>query len=190
MVELTRKLMSAQGQDAEELQLRLQEVERQLAQRTAELFGPSSEKRPRPTPDEREKLEEATPRPCHGPRPQPTLPTLEVVHALDEPDKQCPRCGGALAPMVGCQEEAEEVDVVQRRSSSSATSGRSTAAAAAGAWRRRWARPSSRPAGATRWTSPWKWPWPNTSTTCPWSGRCESWSARGWWWTARHSGTR
>ncbi|MFY0577971.1 hypothetical protein ACN28S_29905 [Cystobacter fuscus] len=46
VVELTRKLMSAQGQDAKELQLRLQELEWQLAQRTGELFGRSSEKRP------------------------------------------------------------------------------------------------------------------------------------------------
>jgi len=115
VVELTRKLMSAQGKDAEELQLRLQEVERQLAQRTAELFGPSSEKRPRARKDEGDKPEEAAPQQGHGPRAQLTLPTLEVVHTLDEPDKQCPKCGGALAEMQGCYEEAEEVDVVERR---------------------------------------------------------------------------
>ena len=113
VVELTRKLMSAQGQDAEELQLRLQELERQLAQRTGELFGRSSEKRPQREQDEGNKPE--PPPHGHGPRAQPTLPTLEVVHTLEEPDKQCPKCGGALAEMKGCHEEAEEVDVVERR---------------------------------------------------------------------------
>ncbi|OJT22901.1 hypothetical protein BO221_18535, partial [Archangium sp. Cb G35] len=113
VVELTRKLMSAQGKDAEELQLRLQELERQLAQRTGELFGRSSEKRPQREQDEGNKPEPPTH--GHGPRAQPTLPTLEVEHTLEEPDKQCPKCGGALAQMKGCYEEAEEVDVVERR---------------------------------------------------------------------------
>lgn len=113
VVELTSKLMSAQGKDAEELQLRLQELERQLAQRTGELFGRSSEKRPQREQDEGNKPEPPTH--GHGPRAQPTLPTLEVEHTLEEPDKQCPKCGGALAEMKGCHEEAEEVDVVERR---------------------------------------------------------------------------
>lgn len=115
VVELTRKLMSAQGKDAEELQLRLQELERQLAQRTGELFGRSSEKRPREKQDEEDTPQQAAPAQGHGPRSQPALPMLEMVHTLDEPDKQCPKCGGALAEMEGCYEEAEEVDVVQRR---------------------------------------------------------------------------
>jgi transposase len=94
VVELTRKLLSARGQDAKELQLRLQELERQLAQRTAELFGRSSEKRPSGNQDVGDKAEEASPAHGHGPRTQPTLPSLEVVHTLEEPDKQCPKCGG------------------------------------------------------------------------------------------------
>jgi transposase len=115
VVELTRKLMSAQGKDAEELQLRLQEVERQLAQRNVELFGRSSEKRPSRKQDEGDKPEPAPPAHGHGPRSQSTLPTLEVEHTLEAPDKQCPKCGGALAEMQGCYEESEEVDVVERR---------------------------------------------------------------------------
>ena len=86
VVELTRKLMSAQGQDAEELQLRLREVERQLAQRTAELFGRSSEKRPRPRQDEEEKDEQAAPVRGHGPRAQPTLPLLVLPRRLVDGD--------------------------------------------------------------------------------------------------------
>ncbi|HYO57719.1 IS66 family transposase [Archangium sp.] len=58
---------------------------------------------------------EAPPSHGHGPRAQPTLPTLEVVYTLEEPDKQCPKCGGALNEMKGCYEDAEEVDVVERR---------------------------------------------------------------------------
>jgi transposase len=164
VVELTRKLLSAQGHDAEELQLRLQELERQLAQRTGELFGRSSEKRPRREQDEGKQAEPAR---GHGPRTQPTLPLLEEVHTLEEPDKQCPKCGEALAEMKGCYEDAEEVDVVERRFVLRRHKRQKSAAAAAGAWRQPWARPSFSPAGATRWTSPWKWPWPNTKYLMP-----------------------
>jgi transposase len=113
LVELTRQLMSARGEDASALQLKLAELERQLAQARAELFGPSSEKRPRADASAPAAGEEKPPR-GHGPR-QQTLPALEVVHQLEEADKQCPQCGGALAEMKGCFEESEEVDVVERR---------------------------------------------------------------------------
>jgi transposase len=111
LVELTRQLLAARGEDASALQLKLAEVERQLAQARAELFGPSSEKRPRaeaPAPGEEQ------PRRGHGPR-QQVLAMEEVVHTLEEADKQCPQCGGALAEMKGCFEQSEEVDVVERR---------------------------------------------------------------------------
>lgn len=111
LVELTRQLMNARGEEASVLQLRLAELERQLAQRNAELFGRSSEKRPRPS---SEAAAEPAPQRGHGPR-QQTLPTLEVVHPLDEADKQCPQCGGALEEMEGCFEQSEEVDVLERR---------------------------------------------------------------------------
>ena len=115
LVELTRQLMNARGEDASALQLKLAELERQLAQARAELFGPSSEKRPRAEADAPapEAGEEKPPR-GHGPR-QQKLPVEEVVHQLEEADRQCPQCGGALAEMKGCFEEAEEVDVVERR---------------------------------------------------------------------------
>jgi transposase len=112
-VELTRALLAAQGADASALQLKLAELERQLAQARAELFGPSSEKRPRAHAPAPAAGEEKPPR-GHGPR-QQTLPVLEVVHQLEEADKQCPQCGGALSEMKGCFEESEEVDVVERR---------------------------------------------------------------------------
>src|SRR5262249_6029616 len=90
VVELTRKLMSARGQDAEELQRRWQVWGGQLGKRTGELFGRSGERRPRREQDEGKQAGPVEPAPGHGPRPQPTLPLLEQVHTLEEPDKQCP----------------------------------------------------------------------------------------------------
>ncbi len=52
--------------------------------------------------------------PGHGPREQKALPIVEVVHPLDEPDQECPSCGGALEPMADQFEEADEIDVVER----------------------------------------------------------------------------
>jgi transposase len=112
VVELTRQLLTARGEAAEVLQLRLAEVERQLSQARDALFGPSSEKRPRPKPEPTST--EGKPQRGHGPR-QQALPVEEVEHLLDEADRQCPQCGGALSLMAGQYEEAEEVDVVERR---------------------------------------------------------------------------
>src|SRR5512140_3377848 len=112
VVELTRQLLTARGEAAEVLQLRLAELERQLTQARQELYGPSSEKRPRATPaaaspeDKRQR--------GHGPR-QQVLPVEEVVHELDEADKQCPQCGGARQLMKGQYEQSEEVEVLERR---------------------------------------------------------------------------
>lgn len=111
-VELTRELLAAQGADASVLQLRLAELERQLQQARAALFSPSSEKRPRSDEPSRAEAEKGKQR-GHGPR-QQSLPTLEVVHTLEEADTCCPQCGGTLRPMAECYEEAEEVDVVER----------------------------------------------------------------------------
>src|SRR5574339_252212 len=36
------------------------------------------------------------PQPGHGPRPQPTLPVVEIRHELPADDRQCPACGGDL----------------------------------------------------------------------------------------------
>lgn len=108
---LTRALLEAQGAPAGELQLRLAELERQLSQARAELFSPSSEKRPAPVPPE--------PKPAaaqrgHGPREQKALPIQEVLHTLEAADQACPQCGEALGEMKGCFEESEEVDVLER----------------------------------------------------------------------------
>ena len=77
------------------------------------LFGVSSEKRPAPP------ASAAPPAPPphhgHGPKAQPRLPRVDVVHQLDEADRVCPACGGTLPEMPGQTEDAEEITVVGRQ---------------------------------------------------------------------------
>jgi len=116
ITELVARLAALEGQDATAaLQLELMRLEEQLAQARQKLFGRSSEQRHPPAAAAAEAKPSEKPEPRgHGPRPQPTLPTLEVVHALDEADRTCPACGGELAEMAGQHEESEEIDVVER----------------------------------------------------------------------------
>lgn len=110
---LTRALAEARGESAvEALQLELTLLQEQLAARTRALFGPSSEHRQGTRSNERTRP--ATAQTGHGPREQATLPLVEVVHVLDAPDQQCPKCGGGLRPWTGQFETSEEVDVVER----------------------------------------------------------------------------
>jgi transposase len=113
LAELTAALAAARGEDATAaLQLELTVLREQLAARTRELFGSSSEMRPRPPAGHQDGERPA--RAGHGPRAQLTLPVIEVVHTLDEPDTVCPQCGGTLREMKGQYEEAEEIDVIER----------------------------------------------------------------------------
>jgi transposase len=77
----------------------------ELEQRRAELFQcepPSTADRAaRPAP------------PGHGPRPQPTLPIVEIRHALAPADRACPACGGALHEMTGQTETTERITTVK-----------------------------------------------------------------------------
>lgn len=109
--ELVARLAELQGKDATVLlQLELVRLQEQLAKANQKLFGRSSEQRPAGAGDETKPQSE--PRRGHGPRPQPELPVVEVVHTLDAPDQICTACGGALAAWKGQFEESEEVDVV------------------------------------------------------------------------------
>src|SRR5213594_67043 len=95
------------------LQRELDALKELLAQRDQVIFGEKTEKRVRPgdgTP-----ASEKTPRRGHGPRVQPTLPILNIIHELDEADLTCPQCGGDLVEMAGQTEDSEEVTVVERR---------------------------------------------------------------------------
>ncbi|MGN6108635.1 MAG: IS66 family transposase [Kofleriaceae bacterium] len=53
------------------------------------------------------------PRTATGPTPQPSLPVVEQVFTLDDADRACTSCGGALQPMAGQFEESEMIDVVE-----------------------------------------------------------------------------
>ena len=112
LVKLTAELSKAKGGDAERLQLELQLLKEQLHQRNQALFGTSSEKRNRSAKNPEE--ETAKPHTGHGPKPQPSLPIDEVIFALDEPDRMCPKCGGELTEMAGQFEEADVIEVVSR----------------------------------------------------------------------------
>lgn len=114
IIELTRQLMAARGEEKEALQMHLTLLQQQLAAQTKRIFGDSSEKRPRN--DEREgggKPDKDKPK-GHGPTAQLALPSLVVEHDLDEPDKVCPQCGHELSEWPGQFEESEEIDVVER----------------------------------------------------------------------------
>lgn len=131
VVELQRKLLAAEGKAPETLQLELERLEQQLAQRNQALFGRSSEKRPGPdphTPESDGATTDPAPsqdgplrrdgkprRPGHGPRSQPMLPIVEKVHPLEAADCVCPKCGEFLQKWEGQFETADEIDVIERR---------------------------------------------------------------------------
>ena len=50
--------------------------------------------------------------PGHGPRPQPTLPIVEVRHELRPDARQCPACGGTLVEMTGQVETSDRITTV------------------------------------------------------------------------------
>ena len=110
--ELTAELAAVRGQDPEALlQSEFALLQAQLAAAQQRLFGRSSERR---TSDAAASTTEPArpPQTGHGPRVQPTLPVIDVAHALDDADRVCNSCGGALSEMSGQSEESEEIDVV------------------------------------------------------------------------------
>lgn len=111
VLELKQQLRTMSGQSSEQFAL-LRELEQQLANRNKLLFGRSSEKRKT---EKKKGAESETSKTGHGPRDQTSLPHVEREHALDEADKVCTSCGGALAEMAGQFEESDEVDVIERR---------------------------------------------------------------------------
>jgi transposase len=110
---LTRELSHLRGDDAGAAQRQFEALKEILAQRERALFDASSEKRPRTEPPT------AAPAPPphrgHGPKAQPHLPHVEMVHVLHEADRNCPACGGTLREMTGQTEDSEEITVVERQ---------------------------------------------------------------------------
>jgi transposase len=117
VIELTEEIARLKGTDASAAQLELAFLKELLAKREQALFGDKSERRVRES-DGAEAAPDATaqtPRTGHGPKPQPKLPIVEREHALDEADRVCPKCGGALTEIAGQTEDSEEITVVERR---------------------------------------------------------------------------
>lgn len=114
MAELVRRIAQMEGKgESAQLELELQKLQEQLLVMQRRLFTPSSEKRLHKDPCQ-EPLEKA-PQRGHGPSAQPELPQITQRHELDEKDKSCPLCAGALGEMKGQTEDAQEVTVVQRK---------------------------------------------------------------------------
>jgi len=117
IVQLTEENARLKGGDASAAQLELAFLKELLAQRERALFGNSSERRTHggPDTDASSDPEAPAPRTGHGPKPQPKLPIVEREHSLDEADRACPKCGGALTEIPGQTEDSEEITVVERR---------------------------------------------------------------------------
>jgi len=112
--QLTLTLARLQGQEGTSaLQGELEALQELLSRREKALFGDSSEKRPGPVSCVAEP--EPKPRKGHGPREQLQLPIAEVLHVLDESNRDCPACGGHLEEMKDQQEVSDEITVVERR---------------------------------------------------------------------------
>jgi transposase len=114
ILQLTRELMSLKGGDPEQLRLRIAELEQQLARGRQKVFGKSSERRGR-TGGEPPAESESQSQTGHGPREQPNLSHIEREFDLDDADKVCTACGGALQEWAGQYEDSEVVDVVRRQ---------------------------------------------------------------------------
>jgi len=120
-LERTRAELAAATGNAVKGQLRLEALEQQLANLTKQIFGTSSEKR---ADDEQagagaegedKNKDEKKKQRGHGPKEQPKLPIVEVVHGLDDADQVCSNCGGGLHEMEGQYEESDEIDVLPLR---------------------------------------------------------------------------
>ena len=107
---LRAQIARLQGQIVDP-QMELDLLREQLEAMKHELYGPSSEKRPRQT--DEPKPDEEKPRRGHGPRSQPSLPIVIVPHTLPEEERQCTVCGGHLQEMGSQCEESEEISVVE-----------------------------------------------------------------------------
>jgi transposase len=110
VVDLTSALLKAQGKDRALLQLEIESLQAELEKKNRRLFAKSSERR-----GSADEAESTSPpeRKGHGPRAQTELRVVVEEHDLDEADRACAACGGALEDM-GQAEESEEVDVIAR----------------------------------------------------------------------------
>ncbi len=94
VVELTTALLQAQGKDRALIQLELENLQAQLQKKSRMLFGKSSERR-----GDQSDSKPKTPQRGHGPREQKQLRIVVEEHAMDDADRACTACGGALEEM-------------------------------------------------------------------------------------------
>jgi len=111
-LELHRELLKAKGLGAEQLELKIAELELQLAQRNKALFGKLSEKRRKRS---KQSGETKGSQPGHGPKDQPLLREIESPVELGAAaNAVCPHCDKPVVEWQGQFEESEEIDVIQR----------------------------------------------------------------------------
>jgi len=188
VVALMSENLALKGASPADLQLRLAQLEAQLAVKNKLLFGKSSEKRPV---ERAEAAPDKRPQVGHGPREQPALPVVEKLFALDEADLGCPKCGKTLAAFAGQFEESEEITVVERRFVVVKQKRQKYRCECNGCIETA-PGPMKLFPGA-RYSVDFAvevGPLASTSTTSRWSGRCGPWRARGSSWTPRRSGIR
>jgi transposase len=101
--------------DPKMLQRELIALQELLAQRERAIFGDSRDRRAHEREAAAKEQKAKEPRRGHGPKEQPELPCVEVLHDLDEADKRCTACGGELHEWAGQFEESEEIDVIERQ---------------------------------------------------------------------------
>lgn len=110
---MAKDISELKGLDPAQSQQRLLELEHQPSVRNKVLFGTSSEQRPRDT--EPPQKSPRKPQEGHGPRPQPNLPLIPVVHDLPPDERACPACGCEMERMGNQSEDSEEIDVLARQ---------------------------------------------------------------------------
>jgi transposase len=111
LLQARRDLSEAKGKSAFQLALAVEDLQHQLAQRNRALFGESSEKRSHDASAEPQAKKKQT---GHGPTEQPALPSIVVMHELDDADAVCSACGGKLVEWEGQTEDAEEIESIER----------------------------------------------------------------------------
>ena len=111
--EQAAEIAQLRGEEQANLELELQLLQEKLDRANKRLFGDSSERRTRDGDSDRNDRKDKKKQSGHGPRPQPELPLVEVVHDLDEADRICPTCGGHLRDWKGQFEESDEIDVLE-----------------------------------------------------------------------------
>jgi len=96
-------------------EIELQQTLALVAELTSKELAARAAATPNTTPDAPASApkDDKKPRTEFGPTKQPMLPVVEEVFELDEADKACTSCGGALVPMKGQFEESEMIDVVE-----------------------------------------------------------------------------